>query len=37
MAATTETFRIDNPHHMAVARDIKAAMAHLRDRAGAAE
>jgi hypothetical protein len=30
MSATTETFRIDNPHHMAVARDIKAAVAHLR-------
>jgi hypothetical protein len=30
MSATTETFKIDNPHHMAVARDIAVAVAHLK-------
>lgn len=29
MSATTETFRVDNPAHLAVARDIEAAMAPL--------
>ncbi|MGP0058711.1 MAG: Imm52 family immunity protein [Beijerinckiaceae bacterium] len=29
MSATTETFRVDNPRHMAVAHDIGAAVAHL--------
>jgi hypothetical protein len=29
MSATAETFRVDNPHHMAVARDIGAAVGHL--------
>jgi hypothetical protein len=29
MSATNETFRVDNPSHMAVARDIAAATAPL--------
>ena len=32
MSATTETFRIDNPQHMAVGRDIGAAVAHLAEK-----
>jgi hypothetical protein len=29
MTATNETFKVDNPDHMAIARDIGAAVAHL--------